>query len=192
MVSKKNNSGFTLIELLVVIAIVGVLSGVVLQSLNSARAKARNNTRFTQIDQINKALELYATGGSNKLPYSDTETADTLSWRCLGLASGTCGGTANFSFNTTVNSAIAGNIAGGVIPKDQRIPSGYIGDYYLYHSNVANIITGGGNCTATTCPAGAYLSWVVENSTSCGRGIFWQAVTYGSQCVLRIGNAVTN
>ncbi|MEK7539247.1 MAG: type II secretion system protein [Patescibacteria group bacterium] len=38
----KNNKGFTLIELLVVIAIIGLLSSVVLASLNTSRKKAKD------------------------------------------------------------------------------------------------------------------------------------------------------
>lgn len=53
------HAGFTLIELLVVIAIIGILSSVVLASLNSARTKARDARRVADIKQIQIALELY-------------------------------------------------------------------------------------------------------------------------------------
>ncbi len=55
----QKNSGFTLIELLVVIAIIGLLSSVVLLSLNSAREKARNARRVADARQIVGALELH-------------------------------------------------------------------------------------------------------------------------------------
>jgi len=55
--SKKK--GFTLIELLVVIAIIGLLSTIVIVSLNSARAKARDAKRKTDLKQIQVALEMY-------------------------------------------------------------------------------------------------------------------------------------
>lgn len=51
--------GFTLIELLVVIAIIGILSAVVLASLNTARLKSRDAKRVADIKQIQVALELY-------------------------------------------------------------------------------------------------------------------------------------
>ncbi|MFY9462858.1 MAG: prepilin-type N-terminal cleavage/methylation domain-containing protein [Candidatus Sungiibacteriota bacterium] len=61
--SRKSQSklyaGFTLIELLVVISIIGLLSSIVLTSVNSARAKARDARRIADLKQIQTALEFY-------------------------------------------------------------------------------------------------------------------------------------
>ncbi len=51
--------GFTLLELLVVVAIIGILSSVVLASLNGARMKARDSKRISDLRQIKTALELF-------------------------------------------------------------------------------------------------------------------------------------
>jgi|SRR3989344_2452030 len=62
------NKGFTLIELLVVIAIIGILSSVVLASLNTARTKARDSRRISDIKSLQLALELYADDNSGDYP----------------------------------------------------------------------------------------------------------------------------
>jgi prepilin-type N-terminal cleavage/methylation domain-containing protein len=54
----KLSKGFTLIELLVVIAIIGILSSVVLASMNSARKKSRDSRRQQDIKGYATALEL--------------------------------------------------------------------------------------------------------------------------------------
>lgn len=57
--SHLSKKGFTLIELLVVISIIGVLASIVLASLNSARAKARDARRIADFGQIRTALEFF-------------------------------------------------------------------------------------------------------------------------------------
>lgn len=57
--------GFTLIELLVVIAIIGILSSVVLASLNSAREKSRDARRISDLKQLQLGLELYFDSNSS-------------------------------------------------------------------------------------------------------------------------------
>ncbi len=67
---RKFTRGFTLIELLVVIAIIGILSSVVVASLNGARKKARDARRVDDVKQIQLALDLYfdSASGNGKYP----------------------------------------------------------------------------------------------------------------------------
>lgn len=80
----KNTNGFTLIELLVVVAIIGVLASVVLVSLDSARARARDATRIQNIKSIEQALELYRIDHGH-LPNNSDGLAD--GWYHLGTGS---------------------------------------------------------------------------------------------------------
>ena len=59
MHTNTQQKGFTLIELLVVIAIIGLLSSVILASLNGARIKSRDARRLADLKSLQTALELY-------------------------------------------------------------------------------------------------------------------------------------
>lgn len=68
MFQRQTSRGFTLIELLVVIAIIGILSSVVLASLNGARRKGRDARRISDTKQIQLALEMYYDSNSSEYP----------------------------------------------------------------------------------------------------------------------------
>ena len=80
---RRGEKGFTLIELLVVISIIGILATIVLVSLNTARKKARDARRVSDIRQMALALEMYydANGGY----VSDTINNDN-DWDALAAA----------------------------------------------------------------------------------------------------------
>lgn len=75
---KNKSRGFTLLELLVVIAIVGLLTYVIVVSINSARIKSRNAKRVTDIHQIFNAFNLNADNLNvlNSIPSNQ--------WVCIG------------------------------------------------------------------------------------------------------------
>ena len=91
-----NKKGFTLIELLVVIAIIGLLSTLAVVALGSARQKARDSKRLSDLKQVQTALELYYTDNSS-YPTSTDLILGGLSAKCLGTggfaAEGACAGT---------------------------------------------------------------------------------------------------
>lgn len=68
MLLRKKQKGFTLIELLVVIAIIGILATIVLVSLNTARQKARDARRSSDMHQLALAMEMYYDANSSRYP----------------------------------------------------------------------------------------------------------------------------
>lgn len=98
----KKYRGFTLIELLVVIAIIGILSAVVLASLNTARSKGSDAAIISDIGGIRTQAQLYFNDHSNYGPVATSVTGD-----CTATAANL------FSDATVLNQTGAANTANG-------------------------------------------------------------------------------
>lgn len=80
-----NKKGFTLIELLVVIAIIGLLSTLAVVALGSARQKANDSKRLSDVKQVQTALELYYTDNNAYPAGSGISLGDT-NYACLNAS----------------------------------------------------------------------------------------------------------
>lgn len=165
--------GFTLIELLVVVAIIGVISGVILQRINSARDKASNVYENNNIEQLVTAINLYLTE-NNSYPSSGA------TWQCVGITTGTCWG--GYSPAVDLNTKLTGYISARPLPKDPIIIAS--GVYYLYNASYSG--TGG------TDGPGAYLAYPIKDlgARSCGRGFTFGTIPINGvnyrECMINI------
>jgi prepilin-type N-terminal cleavage/methylation domain-containing protein len=149
---RRTTKGFTLIELLVVIAIIGVLSSVVLASLNSARANGRNAARVTLVNQYITALEL-SFDINRRYPVSNT------TYVCLGDYPGTTCWGGSYAENSTVLNELRPYIAQLAVPPGEGLP--YSGLVYT-------------SCPGTYCPStqSYQIHYFLEGvNKSCVRGM---------------------
>ena len=98
----KRNKGFTLIELLVVIAIIGILSSIVLASLNTARSRGANAAVKSNLANVRVQAEIWYDTNSN-------------TYGTFGLAAcpTTAGSSHIFQDNTILRAIQAATTAGG-------------------------------------------------------------------------------
>lgn len=75
---KKNNKGFTLVELVIVIAILAILVGLLAPQYTKYVEKSRKSADASNMDELVKAIQVYATDNAITLTGTDKEKTFTI------------------------------------------------------------------------------------------------------------------
>jgi prepilin-type N-terminal cleavage/methylation domain-containing protein len=149
---KKYTKGFTLIELLVVIAIIGILSSVVLVSLNTARGKGNVAKIQAQVNSARAAAEIYYSNASPN-GYSSATTCTTGMFADSTSGFATYTNTANYPSGSTPTCNAIGTGYAFAITYTGTSPTTYVCiDSKGNSLSTTTDITGNTRVTSTTDP----------------------------------------
>lgn len=147
----KKTAGFTLIELLVVISIIGILATLVSANLNSARSRARDAARKSDVRNTATGLRLYF---NDKGYFPSDGTSAKKIYGCGALGTSVCEWGDAWVVGTTTYMSI--------LPKDPLIDQTYrytlgaLGDTFTLAACLENKSDTSGVTTLDTvwCPSG--------------------------------------
>ena len=190
MTVSRTKKGFTLVELLVVVSIIGLLSSVVIATIQDARAKNDDTQRNAVAEEYQKALALYYSDYGS-YPYPTTTDGN---WYCLGdYADGFCGfmTSANPAGLIPVNSQVSTVLSPkyfSKLPSTKPFAFDFLGDLETFEGPIYKCFNYS-SITPPVCSEGL-LQWMLNHSSSkCIQGAqqtSWGGDPLGITCNLQL------